>query len=718
MLELDNGDLPKAKRALDSLIDQLVTDDALKSELAQARIDRATVGRFANHWTAALADLDAAESIANQLPLLARRPVLAKVYLVRAKIHSTSFSAAFDPTRAQVALDSLAELWPDHWIVEELKSHVAFQRGDWDGAAASALRAAAALAAEGWVRGVAACQRRAGEALLELGKLDESRAQLGPALEFFATRGPPDLLSEARLTMARLESRCSNHDLAWSLAQQALGEVESRVRRFVDPGEQQRYLLDKLRFYDHAFDIGLAQGTRVGWLRAWTAAERSKSFYLAHLLANADVPLFDGVAPELVSTLESLEAEMDRCERKLGALGTSPAAGSEEAALETKLRTLSDERSATLRSIMIANPRWVSLRAPTEFDADRLLGALAPAVTPVGFFWRTADDGTTLHVFARDAKGQAIHADVRWTAAQLDELTTHAERLRGQVSDYDDLFPDGMTERVLPQEICEALPAAGCLLVSPHGRLRGLPLHALPLGDGMVITRWPVQYVPSLSLPPSADRETRGAPVLLVASGENGFGDPRLEDVDAEVAELRDVWREANRDVTDVTIPVDATPDDAGWPPRRWSGFSVLHFACHGYFPAGRPLDAALRLGTDAVRGSELFAIQLSAEVVALSACALGQRAERFGGIEVVSEEWIGLYLPLFYAGARSLLVSLWDANSQLARVFMTTFHQALAGGAPPHDAFRTAVLGVRTKLPARWANWCLVGLPPGTNTG
>ena len=60
MLELDNGDLPKAKRALDSLIDQLVTDDALKSELAQARIDRATVGRFANDWTPALADLDAA----------------------------------------------------------------------------------------------------------------------------------------------------------------------------------------------------------------------------------------------------------------------------------------------------------------------------------------------------------------------------------------------------------------------------------------------------------------------------------------------------------------------------------------------------------------------------------------------------------------------------------------------------------------------------------
>jgi CHAT domain-containing protein len=197
-----------------------------------------------------------------------------------------------------------------------------------------------------------------------------------------------------------------------------------------------------------------------------------------------------------------------------------------------------------------------------------------------------------------------------------------------------------------------------------------------------------------------------------MGSSRNGFGDLPLRDVDMELAEIERVWSDCRRKVVANQIAADATPEEAGWPPWKWSEFEVLHFACHGRFLEERPLDSALRLGRDAVRGSELFATKLNASVVALSACALGQRARRYGNTEVVSEEWIGLYLPLFYAGARSLVVSLWNADSQVARQFMVSLHQALAQGEKPYVAYRTAMLGVQRKLPARWANWCLVGLP------
>src|SRR4030095_2599079 len=83
------------------------------------------------------------------------------------------------------------------------------------------------------------------------------------------------------------------------------------------------------------------------------------------------------------------------------------------------------------------------------------------------------------------------------------------------------------------------------------------------------------------------------------------------------------------RRVTPHPVPADAPPADAGWPTQKWSEFAVLHFACHGRFDEERPLDGALRLGSDSVRGSELFGAKLNARVVALSACALGQRAQR-----------------------------------------------------------------------------------------
>jgi CHAT domain-containing protein len=713
MLRLDDGDLPGARHALDSLIGRLTPSEGqLRSELAQSHIDRATVERFSNDWDGALSDLDSAESLARQLPLLARRSLLTNVHALRAKIHSTSLSNAFDLVRAQSALDQLATMWPGHWMVEELESHVAFQRGEWDRAAAKALHAASMLEREGWARGAAACRRRAGDALLEAGRLDEADEPLTAALDFFDEHGPPDLLSETRLALARLESRRLNHDAAWALAEGALGEVESRVRRFVDVAQQQRFLLDKLRFYDHAFDIGLARGTGVGWFRAWTVAERSKSFYLAHLLANADVPLFDGVDPQLVTALEAFEVELDTCERKLEMLPSSERGGPEELKLESRLRALSDERSATLQSIMQTNPRWARLRNPRAFDAADLASTLPRHVTPLSFFWRESSGGATLHMFARSAAGLPLHAEARWDTQQLDELARHAERLHGQLDEYADLLPEGTTDRVMPPKFRHELPADACLLISPHGRLRGLPLHALPLDDSILIARWPVQYVPSLALPSPAENKERGASVLLMGSSRNAFGDPPLQDVESELRELEQLWSGASRTVVSRVIAADGTPEDAGWPPKKWSEFAVVHIACHGRFLEGRPLDSALRLGRDAVRGSELFATKLNASVVALSACALGQRAERYGNTEVVSEEWVGLYLPLFYAGARSLVVSLWDANSQAARQFMVAFHHALAYGEKPHLAFRTATLRVRLKLPARWANWCLVGLP------
>ena len=712
MLKLDDGDVPGARSALDSLIDALTdAGAAMRPELAQAHIDRATVERLANDWGAALSDLDTAESIAGQLGFFPRQAVLTNLDNLRARIHSTSYAAVFDLALAQSAVDRLSATWSGHWMVDELESHIAFQRRDWDRAATKALHAASLLAAEGWARGTAACRRRAGDALLESGRLDEAGEQLTTAFDFFHKHGPPDLLSETRLALARLESLRLHHDTAWTMAGEALSEVESRVRRFVDLAQQQRFLLDKLRFYDFAFDIALAAGGTTGWYRAWTVAERSKSFYLAHLLANADVPLFDGVDPQLVTALEALESQLDACEQKLELLPAAQRGGTAELELETRLRDLSEERRLRLQTIMERNPRWVRLRNPEPFDASRLAGTLPQSVVPLGFYWRQSSSGATLHVFARTAAGVPLHDQVNWTTAQLDELARYAERLHGAVDEYADLLPEGITDRILPPAVRDALTEGACLLISPHGRLRGLPLHALPLDDSIVLARWPMQYVPSLALPQPAHGVEQRA-VLLMGSSGNAFGDPPLPDVELELAALEKLWRAASTDVVMRMIAADAAPEDAGWPPATWSKFGVLHFACHGRFFENRPLDGGLRLGRDVVRGSELFATKLNATVVALSACALGQRAERVGNTEVVSEERVGLYLPLFYAGARSLVVSLWDAHSQTARQFMADLHQQLAEGVEPHLAFQAALLRVRRKLPARWANWCLVGLP------
>jgi tetratricopeptide (TPR) repeat protein len=720
MLLLDEGDLPKARAKLDTLIDQLEPPTTLERRgvMAGCLTDRATVLRFANEWDAALADLDRAELHAQDLFELLRNPLLTGVHLIRAKILSTREAVVFDASAAQRELDALKTLKPlaalgaDSWIIHELESHVAFQRRDWKTAAEKAQLAATELDQQQWPRGAAACRRRAGEALLELDMLPAAEGELNRALEFFERRGPADLLSETRLALARVESRRGAHDKAWTLATQALDEMESRLRRFRDVREQQQFVRDKLRFYDFAFDIGLEAQGDVGCARAWNIAERAKSFYLAQLLANADVPLFEGVDPELIGKLERAEAELDECERLLSRLTIQDRGGSKETALGARFVKALASRSTMLRRLMHENPKWLALRNPPPFDVEHFLQRLPDPWVPLSYFWRTERDATTLHIFTIDSKRRPLHSAVLWDPDDRRRLEKDASYLRAPVGLPPLDFADDMVDQVFPATLRKRVPSKAHILLSPHGLLRGLPLHALRVGNTFLGERWPIQYTPGLGLARAQAARGAATSALLVGCVQDGFRNPRLQDVEREIDELGKLWRAASHLAVTALVAADGTLDAAGCPSRTWGNFEILHFACHGAFPEGRPFDAALLIGSEAVRGSEIFAVKLNARVVALSACSLGRHARRWGDAELVGEEWIGLYLPLFYAGARSLVVSLWDADSSTAVKFMLAFHGALAKGADVSTAFQMALSAMKNTFLPLWANWCLVGFP------
>jgi CHAT domain-containing protein len=145
-------------------------------------------------------------------------------------------------------------------------------------------------------------------------------------------------------------------------------------------------------------------------------------------------------------------------------------------------------------------------------------------------------------------------------------------------------------------------------------------------------------------------------------------------------------------------------------PLDRWPEFDLIHLACHGRFVAGSPLDATLYLGAEALRASDFFALRLRADVVSLSACDVGQHGDAIDGLALTSDEWLGLALPLFQAGARHLLSSLWAADSAGARTFMRDFHGALAAGESPAQAHRRACLAQRHRPYGFWAHWQLAG--------
>jgi CHAT domain-containing protein len=145
-------------------------------------------------------------------------------------------------------------------------------------------------------------------------------------------------------------------------------------------------------------------------------------------------------------------------------------------------------------------------------------------------------------------------------------------------------------------------------------------------------------------------------------------------------------------------------------------GARYVHFACHGVSDDRFPLDSALLLsppaGDLAGEGGRLAAwqifehVRLDAELVALSACRSAS------GAAFAGEGLLGLTRAFQYAGARSVLASLWATGDSSTARLMAAFYTGLKAGIAKDEALRQAQRQAirRGWHPVRWANFQLYG--------
>ena len=706
MLDFEDGHYLDAERDLSVLVDGLrdSAEPGAGYELGRALLDRATARRFVNRWGDAAADVDECERLASSLPDLAASTLLPNVYGLRAQLHLTEQWPDRDLSAATAALDALVATGSTGWWIDVARANLAFRRREWSQAADAYVEVAAAVEREGWKRGAAACELCAGTALVELGRAGDADARLRHAAEFFAERGPSDLRADAERQLARLLVLQGRPADAWEHMSTALSLVETSFRTFRSLVDQQRYLADKDTYYQHAFAIALATGGTEGDLRALSVAERAKSFYLGQLLANADVPLFDGVDPVDVERLHALEGRLDDLESKIRC---SREAVEELAALDAERDAVAAEREQLFAGVMREHPRWASAHAPLPFDAARDLDSLPAGWCAISAYW--SGDGELHFFLARPGEPVVRHSE-RWTAEELDALRTSQDELRsattGQLFAHP-VIPHDLAARVVPAEILAQLRPGDRLLISPHGALRGVPLHMVAGPERAV------QYIPSLALLNLVRRQEAASDVLLLGCEQDGFDDPPLPGVPRELEAVAGAWAAAPRTpATPILVDTTDLLEDSVPALVDWDRYRVIHLACHGEVDPQRPLDGALLLGRSALRMSELFSLRLNAALVSLSACDLGRLGEGIGGARQAGDEWLGFTMPLLYAGARSVLVSLWKAHDGTAARLMPALHAALHDGREPADALRDALATVAGAPEGFWSNWYLVGFP------
>ena len=133
-----------------------------------------------------------------------------------------------------------------------------------------------------------------------------------------------------------------------------------------------------------------------------------------------------------------------------------------------------------------------------------------------------------------------------------------------------------------------------------------------------------------------------------------------------------------------------------------------LHLASHGYFRRDNPMFSFLKLADSPLNFYSLLDLKLNAELVTLSACHTGVNMI-FPG-----DELHGLMRGFLYAGAPSLVVSLWAVSDRSTADLMREMYSHIRAGRSKREALRLAQLKVKDAYghPYYWAPFVLMGDP------
>src|SRR5215212_8151548 len=143
-------------------------------------------------------------------------------------------------------------------------------------------------------------------------------------------------------------------------------------------------------------------------------------------------------------------------------------------------------------------------------------------------------------------------------------------------------------------------------------------------------------------------------------------------------------------------------------PPTRCGSAAsrFVHIATHGYFRQDNPLFSSIRLGDGELSAYEFYELQLPAELVTLSGCSTALSVVAGG------DEQLGLVRGLLYAGARAVLLTLWDVNDSSTSEFMKSFYSRIRDGSSKARATQQAMRELRERYPHPfyWAPFSLIG--------
>jgi CHAT domain-containing protein len=425
---------------------------------------------------------------------------------------------------------------------------------------------------------------------------------------------------------------------------------------------------------------------------AFDLSERARARTLLDQLANLRPKAKKKASAELLREEQALRSELFRLENDF------KQGDSKNGSQLTKKRS---EYEDLLFRLKLADPEYASLQTVDAMTLGAVQKLISKDATLISYF--VTDVKTMIFVITRDSF-QAVKVDVREV-----ELNGDINWFR-QFTTLSDSAPEGL--KILYERLIAPVRSyikTPTVAIIPHGVLNYLPFAALTDGRRYFGEEHAIYYLPSASVlkfiqkePTEKQMQPSGNQILALAQSEASKL-VTLEHADEEAETVANLFRAKALGTGKASKATFL---------KQASEYHVLHIAAHGELDPVNPLFSRIWLSPDekdtgALTVHEVYDMDLpKTGLVVLSACNTQLGAHSKG------DDIVGLNRAFIYAGASSVIASLWAVDDEATSFLMRSFYTHLKRGMGKAAALRAAQAETRRENPNPyyWAAFVLTG--------
>jgi CHAT domain-containing protein len=427
--------------------------------------------------------------------------------------------------------------------------------------------------------------------------------------------------------------------------------------------------------------------------KAWQYSERSRARAFIDALATKAQTFGNQVVDDLVESEKRFRSDIEMIERRMVTLlETDPEYASSKIQLAKKVQ----ERQEILQKIEKLAPQVMSLLGVRPFSVEQLTARFTANEAVLQYM--VSQKGICYWVIRKGViKGEIVEVEQSRLTLLIDQYReslqnfASVDRVTANLSD------------LLISRPSRQLDGVTHLIIVPHGNLHYLPFASLTLRPGeFLIDRFSVSYLESseMSRFVFSDSVKSLSSASLAAFANPNSGEPL--DLPFAKRELEAITREFRQ-----LISFYGPKATAAAFLEEGAKAEILHFAGHGEFNSIAPSNSRLLFAKNQeVNVEQILSSRFASELIALSACETGL------GQLSAGDEMVGFNRAFFFAGAKSIVSSLWRVSDVASSVTVKRFYRGLNDSKSRAEALREAQLVTKRYYnhPAYWSAFKLSG--------